>query len=212
MAADSDLGLLFFVVAIMYLVQMIIVVWRTAWITFDWKKYPNERPMKVFRAFYGSLAVQTILNSALYWVLFNNQVQDNKPAEETDSGYKSVVLIYIPSILMSFNYALIYLQLEDMQLRARSSGGIAYIRKENQEKIQKIMNIITFVYIISFMVVQLGMLVLTVFDYVQPNEFLVEFNVLIFFMVVLVNINALSTYCRNAGNPYLNDKCKRYVR
>ena len=54
---------------------------------------------------------------------------------------------------MSFNYALIYLQLEDMQLRARSSGGIAYIRKENQEKIQKIMNIITFVYIISFMVV-----------------------------------------------------------
>ena len=30
--------------------------------------------------------------------------------------------------------------------------------------------------------------------------------------MVVLNIQALVLYCRNAGNPYLNDKCKRYVR
>lgn len=50
------------------------------------------------------------------------------------------------------------------------------------------------------------------FEIVDPNDFLIQLNVLIFFMIILLNINALAMYCRNAGNPYLNDKCKRYVR
>lgn len=50
------------------------------------------------------------------------------------------------------------------------------------------------------------------FEIIDPNDFLVQFNVLLFFMIILLNINALAMYCRNAGNPYLNDKCKRYVR
>ena len=56
------------------------------------------------------------------------------------------------------------------------------------------------------------MLGLTMFDYVSPNQFLIELNSLVSVMIILLNVQALSMYCRNAGNPYLNDKYKRYVR
>ena len=31
-------------------------------------------------------------------------------------------------------------------------------------------------------------------------------------MMIILNIQAGAMYCRNAGNPYLNDKFKFYVR
>ena len=31
-------------------------------------------------------------------------------------------------------------------------------------------------------------------------------------MLVFLNVHACVMYCRNAGNPYINDKCKKYVR
>ena len=74
------------------------------------------------------------------------------------------------------------------------------------------MNIITFTYIGVFMVLQLVLLSLTVFNIILPNQFLIELNTLILVMMILLNINAGVMYCRNAGNPYLSDKCKRYVR
>ena len=130
-AANSDLGLLFFVVAVIYLLIFCLLVFRSSVQLFSVKKFPNTRPMKVFRSFYGSLLIQAILNSSLYWVLFANQARDKgKVQEEVGHGYKSAVLIYVPSILMSVNYALLYLQLDDMQKRSRSQGGIAYIKKE----------------------------------------------------------------------------------
>ena len=115
MAANSDLGLLFFVVAVIWLLFLIQLIIRTSSKLFSVKKYPNDKSMKVFRAFYGSLWAQAILNGALYWVLFANQANEasTHPKEKGD-GYKSVVLIFVPSILMSVNYALLYLQLEEM--------------------------------------------------------------------------------------------------
>jgi len=72
MSANSNLGLLFFVVALIYMCFLVTLICRTATPIFSCAKYPNKRPMQVFRAFYGSLWVQTILNSSLYWVLFSN--------------------------------------------------------------------------------------------------------------------------------------------
>ena len=48
-----------------------------------------------------------VLNSALYWVLFANEIGDKTPAQK-GKGFKSVVLIFIPTILMSLDYALMY--------------------------------------------------------------------------------------------------------
>ena len=39
-----------------------------------------------------------------------------------------------------------------------------------------------------------------------------ELNTLIFVMLMFLNVHACVNYCRNAGNPYLNEKNKRYVR
>lgn len=77
MAASSNLGLLFFVVALIYLCFLVALVYRTANFIFNCKKYPNEIPMKIFRAFYGSLWIQMVLDSALYWVLFANQANES---------------------------------------------------------------------------------------------------------------------------------------
>lgn len=67
---DPSLGLLFFVVALIYLGYFIIVIVRTCKPLFGCTAYGNSRPMKVFRVFYGMIWVQMFLNSILYWVLF----------------------------------------------------------------------------------------------------------------------------------------------
>jgi hypothetical protein len=46
-----------------------------------------------------------------------------------------------------------YLQLEDMQKRARVQGGIAYMKKANHAKIERIMNIVTFTYVGLFILI-----------------------------------------------------------
>ena len=150
-AANSDLGLLFFVVAVIWLCFLIVMLLRTSIALFSVKRYPNTYSMKIFRAFYGSLWIQAILNGALYWVLFANQANQKGPRQGSD-GYKSVVLIFVPSILMSFNYAVLYLQLEDMQKRSRSQGGITYLKQEQHKKIEKIMNIVSFAYVGIYMI------------------------------------------------------------
>ena len=57
MAAGSNLGLLFFVVALIYLCFLVVVIVRTALPIFSCKRFPNTKHMKVFRGFYGSLWV-----------------------------------------------------------------------------------------------------------------------------------------------------------
>ena len=113
---------------------------------------------------------------------------------------------------MSLDYALCYLQLEDMQKRARVQGGIAYIKKEYHEKIQKIMLWATSIYVGVFITIQIALLILTTLEVVSTQAFVVELNTLIFFLMIFLNAFALVSYCRNAGNPYLTEKNKKYVR
>jgi len=113
---------------------------------------------------------------------------------------------------MSLDYALMYLQLEDMNRRARVQGGIAYMKKEHHEKLSKIMNIVSFSYVGIFILVQTTVMVLTVVNVVEPKAFLVELNSLIGVLMIFLNGFALVNYCRNAGNPYLSEKNKKYVR
>jgi hypothetical protein len=40
----------------------------------------------------------------------------------------------------------------------------------------------------------------------------VELTTLTFVLLMFLNVNACVSYCRNAGNPYLNEKNKKYVR
>ena len=47
---------------------------------------------------------------------------------------------------------------------------------------------------------------------VEPEAFLVELNTLIFILMLLMNAQALTLYCRNAGNPYINNLFKKKVR
>jgi len=127
-----------------------------------------------------------VLNSALYWVLFANEI-DSNDEEGEDKGIKSAILIFIPYILMSINYVLIFLQLEDMQKRARVQGGVAFMNKEKHEKLSKILNIITFTYVAIFIGVQALVMVLTIFNTVKATAFLIELNSLIFFLMILMN-------------------------
>ena len=53
---------------------------------------------------------------------------------------------------------------------------------------------------------------LTMINVVEPEAFLVELNTLIFILMLLMNAQALTLYCRNAGNPYINNLFKKKVR
>ena len=86
------------------------------------------------------------------------------------------------------------------------------MKKENHEKLQKIVNITTFVFAVCFLVLEITLMILTSIDIVKPEDFLAQLNSLIAIFMIFVNICALVSYCRNAGNPYLNDKTKKYVR
>ena len=52
---NDTFALLFFVMAIIYLCFFIGLIWRTAVPLFSFKKYPNDKIMKLFRAFYGAI-------------------------------------------------------------------------------------------------------------------------------------------------------------
>ena len=67
-------------------------------------------------------------------------------------------------------------------------------------------------YVGLFIGIQALIIVLTMFNSVEPQAFLVELYVLIACLMVILNVFALTNYCRNAGNPYLNDRFKKYVR
>ena len=43
--------------------------------------------------------------------------------------------------------------MDDMQKRARMQGGVAYIKKEQYDKLEKIMRIVTLVYVATFIVI-----------------------------------------------------------
>ena len=55
-------------------------------------------------------------------------------------------------------------------------------------------------------------MLLTCFNFVESSAFLIEVNTLISFLMICVNSFALVNYCRNAGNPYLNETNKKMVR
>lgn len=69
---------------------------------------------------------------------------------------------------MSIDYAIMYLQLEDMQLLARQQGGVAYIKQDNHDKLTKIVNIVTLTYAGFFIVLQLTLMILTSLAIVEP--------------------------------------------
>ena len=112
-----------------------------------------------------------ILNSALYWVLFANQINDSEAKHA--EGFKGVILIFLPTILMSLDYALMYLALDDMQKRSRVQGGVAFFKKEQHEKLEKIMFIVTFTYVGIFIGIQVLIIILTIFKMVEAQAFMV---------------------------------------
>ena len=212
---NDTLALLFFVVALIYCCFLVALGCRTALPIFSCQKYPNTRRMKMFRTFYGAMLIQMFLNATLYWVLFGevaSKTDSTDDKSKEDEGFTSVALIFLPYVLMCFDYAVLYVQLEEMQKGARMQGGVAYIKKEQHDKLAKIMRIITLAYVAAFMVIQIGLMIFTCLDMVDTNNFLVELNTLVAVLMIFVNANALVSYCRNAGNPYLNDKNKKYVR
>lgn len=71
---SSNLGLLYFVVALIYVCFIGSLLWNSSGPLFSCKRYPNTKGMKVFRFFFGSLWLQTVLNCTLYWILFANAV------------------------------------------------------------------------------------------------------------------------------------------
>ena len=94
-----------------------------------------------------------MLNSSLYWVLFANQANNDTSSPTKGDGFKAVVLIFVPTILMSLDYAVMYLQLDDMQKRSRVQGGVAFMKKESHTKLTKIMNIVTLCFVGIFITV-----------------------------------------------------------
>lgn len=67
---SSDLALIYFVVAWIYVLFLLVLLYRTCMPLFSCKRFKNTRTMQYVRAFYGSLLAQTFLNCSLYWTLF----------------------------------------------------------------------------------------------------------------------------------------------
>jgi len=93
---------------------------------FSTKRYPNTREMKIFRAYYGSISAQCVLSLFLYWTLFAESIIDSKETDPDDTSNKTVdnddpdpkppiednltyvALLFIPTILMTLGYTLMY--------------------------------------------------------------------------------------------------------
>ena len=102
--------MVFYCISLLYTVLALVAIIRTWDRLFKCQKFKNKDPMKVWRGFYGFLWIYIALNLALYWTYFGEFV-DNDVSQSSSLG---LLLFYIPAILTSLSYALLYYQMIDM--------------------------------------------------------------------------------------------------
>lgn len=122
------------------------------------------------------------------------------------------VLMMLPSILMALDYALMYTQFECMQKSSRLQGGIAYSKRFQSEKLTKWLTIALYTYVGIYILVQVIVMIGVVLSWgIDPNGFLLEYNILTIVLVIALNVNMIVFYCKNAGSPYKNEKMRKKV-
>lgn len=75
--------------------------------------------MILFRALYGALWAITFLNGTLYWVLFGEQLGRIETNQDDEDGFTSVCLVFLPTVLMSIGYTIMYVQLDELNKNSR---------------------------------------------------------------------------------------------
>ena len=109
MSAGSNFGMVFYAVALLYSILAMVVVCRTWERLFKCQKYINKQPMRIWRTFYAFMWIYIALNLTLYWTAYGEYVDhEEKDYTEKEAIVRYVVLSYVPVILSSLSYTLLY--------------------------------------------------------------------------------------------------------
>lgn len=107
---------------------------------------------------------------------------------------------------MSASYAVMYMHYELIQKRSRVQGGVVYMQRFQDAKIERITKLVTFIYVGFYISAQTALLVLTVLDFMEINTFVAQLSAFTLLLIAALNVNATVMYCRNAGSPYKTPK------
>jgi hypothetical protein len=86
------------------------------------------------------------------------------------------------------------------------------MKRFESEKVAKWLNILVYVYVGIYIVVQVVLMIGIMFKWdISLDGFVYEFNVLTTILAIALNVNMTVFYCKNAGSPYKNEKMRKKV-
>ena len=121
----SNVSCVLFVLALVFAAIILLVGIRTC---VPMLKCQTERKQKttqfhVFKLFYSFVWAQVLCTDILYWTVSMKMINNQKVST---NFFKLIVLVYVPTILMVFNYALLYYTHEKLKIETTIRSGVAY--------------------------------------------------------------------------------------
>lgn len=131
-----------------------------------------KRP-KEFKVIYSMIWAQLAILTSLYWFTAINikfWTKFARDGKNADAGFLIVLVMlkYIPTIMMTLIYVLIYFQMQSLfvisRVKQRSS-------KVNQNQAMKIIKIITWILMAFFVIVEFMLIVLVIASVINQTTF-----------------------------------------
>ena len=85
------------------------------------------------------------------------------------------------------------------------------MKRFENEKVQRWFATAVYIYVAVFVIAQVGIMILCIIGLVSSDAFLLEFNILAIILTVVLNVNMIVFYCKNAGSPYKNEKARSKI-
>lgn len=85
------------------------------------------------------------------------------------------------------------------------------MKRFENERVQKWFATAVYIYVALFVIAQVGIMLLCIFGLVNNDAFLLEFNILAIILTVVLNVNMMVFYCKNAGSPYKDEKARSKI-
>ena len=127
----------------------------------------------------------------------------------------SLITLYVPTILMTIVYMLIYYQLERLFTQSRIRSSSANDDKEkrfSRKKLTKWIKNAFWVLLSLFVVSEFLLSVLLLFNLIHQVAFQIQITVLTTVFILFANLSMLALYCSYTGQPYISNEYYKNVK
>lgn len=176
-----------------------------------------KRPIE-FKVMYWMIWAQLVCITMLYWFTafkidaFVQIMRSDDNNKDFSYTLIMVLLRYVPSILMTLTYVMLYFQMQKLfvisRIKQRSAGRIS------QNQTMQIIKIVTWVLVGIFVIVEFMLIVLVLVPrdknsnkkVIEPSTFEIQLVSVSGFIIIMMNIMMIVIYWKYAGIPFKSDQ------